>query len=130
MPLFRAAWSPSSSSCSFSRTCSTFLQSHPIPSQLQLISHHSPNDHNFRDKYRVQHEITQLFGKPRPIAPIDCFQNLVGLFQQVGLDGIEILLAIPWTPVRLAQSRHDVDEPLKLLSCAGLVRLHELDSKI
>ena len=53
-----------------------------------------------------------------PVA-IDRVKNLVGLFDGVGLDGIESLFAVPRTSARTSKSRHNGDYPLEKLAGGG-----------
>ena len=61
----------------------------------------------------LQQEIAQLIPEVIPVATIDRIQNFVGLFQSVLANGVEVLLAIPGTPLRGAQTGHQVDQRFK-----------------
>jgi len=51
----------------------------------------------------------------------DCrwLPGLVGLFQRVGLNGVEGLFAIPRASARSPQSRHDLNRSLESFACGG-----------
>ena len=51
-----------------------------------------------------------------PPGPVDRVQNFIGFFERIFFDAFEGLLAIPWTTARSPQPRHDVNQPLKLLT--------------
>src|SRR5579864_1952020 len=71
------------------------------------------------EKY-LEKKITEFARKLVPIAIVDRFENFVGLFQGVGLNGVEGLLAIPRASARSAQLRHDRDGTLEAFSsCRG-----------
>ena len=77
---------------------------------------------HLREENGLQHEVAKLGAQLIPIAPVDRVEHLVGLFERVGFDGIECLLAIPGTPSGSPQPGHDLNQPLKLshprhLSC-------------
>ncbi len=74
--------------------------------EILLIGH-------LRIEYRLQHEIAQLFGEARIIAPVDGIDHLIGLFKRVWLDGVEGLFAVPRTAIGCAQALHDLDQSLK-----------------
>ena len=78
--------------------------------RLALFSRH------LGEKNGLQYEIAQLFGEPGPIALVDCVQHFISLFEQVRLDGVEILLAVPGAATGGAQLGHNVDEALELLA--------------
>ncbi len=64
----------------------------------------------------LQHEVAQLLGEFVPVALIDGVEDLVGLFERVGLDGVEGLVAIPRAAAGRAQLRHQLNEALEFLS--------------
>ena len=55
---------------------------------------------HLRVEEHLQQQVAEFAGKLGPVAIIDCFQDLVGLFQGVGLDGIEGLFPIPGAAAR------------------------------
>src|SRR5580692_3790571 len=61
----------------------------------------------------LQHQVSEFFGQPRPVALIDGVENFVGFFQQIWLDGVESLFAIPGAAAGRAQPGHDSDQALK-----------------
>ena len=67
----------------------------------------------------LQQQIAEFPGEFGPVAIIDGFQNFVGFFQGVGLDGIEGLFAIPGAAARGAQTLHDGDRAFETFSCGG-----------
>ena len=71
---------------------------------------------HLREENSFEQQIAELFRQPRPIPPVDGIQHLVRFLEQVRLDAVEILLAIPRAAIRPAQPRHDLDQPLKFFS--------------
>ena len=69
----------------------------------------------------LQHEVAELFGELAPLAAVDGVEHLVGLFQGVGLDGVEGLLAVPRAAAGRAQAGHDFDEFLEFFAGTGVV---------
>ena len=68
----------------------------------------------------LQQKVAQFFGELVPVAAVDGVEHFVGLFERVGLDGVEGLLAVPRTAAGRAQAGHDLDQFLKLLAgCFG-----------
>ena len=68
---------------------------------------------HLREENRLQQKVAEFFSEPGPVARVDRVQHLVGLFEQVRLDGVEGLLAVPRTAARRAQPGHDLDQTLK-----------------
>ncbi len=64
----------------------------------------------------LQQEIAQFAREFGPVAVFDGFQDLVCLFQCVGLDGIKGLFAIPGTPAGGTQAFHDSDGAFETFS--------------
>ena len=50
---------------------------------------------HLRIEKHLQEQVAEFAGKFVPVAIVDRFEDFVGLFQRVGLDGVEGLLAIP-----------------------------------
>ena len=71
-------------------------------------------------KNRLEHEVAQLFGQIVPVAAVDGVEHLVGLFEGVGLDAVEGLLAVPRTAAGGAQAGHDIDQFLKFFAGVGI----------
>ncbi len=70
----------------------------------------------------LQHQVAQFFGQARPIALIDCIEDLISLFEQIRFDGVEVLFAIPGAAARSAQPRQDAHQALKSFpSCSWIV---------
>jgi YVTN family beta-propeller protein len=69
--------------------------------QLRLGGHRGEED-------RLQQQIAELFREGWPVTLVDCVQHLVSFFQQIGLDGVEGLLAVPWATARRPQPGHHV----------------------
>ena len=46
----------------------------------------------------LEHQVAQFFGQAGPIALIDGIEDFVGFFEQIGLDGVEVLFAVPGQP--------------------------------
>src|ERR1022692_5249472 len=70
---------------------------------------------------RLEQEVAQLFREALPVAPVDGIEDLIGLFEGVGLDGIEGLLAIPGASTGRPQLGHQLHQFLKFLSSRGMV---------
>ena len=68
----------------------------------------------------LQHQVAKFFGETRPVAPVDGVEHLVGLFEQIRLDGVEVLFAIPRTAAGRAQPGHDSDQALKPFASCSL----------
>ncbi len=68
----------------------------------------------------LEHQVAELFGQAGPIALVDGVQHFVGLFEQIGLDGVEGLFAIPRAAAGSAQPGHDADQALKTFASCGL----------
>ena len=58
----------------------------------------------------LEGEIAQLLTQAINILTIDRLQDLVGLFEQVGLQRFMGLLPVPRTPVRRPESGHEADK--------------------
>src|SRR5205814_8832145 len=58
----------------------------------------------------LQQQVAQLIRQAFPITGVDGVQDLIGLFEQVRLDGVEILFAIPGAAARRPQLGHDLDQ--------------------
>jgi len=61
----------------------------------------------------LQKQVAQLLGQVRKIPPLDGVEDLIGLFQRVLADGIEVLLAVPGAAIGSPQPRHDGHRLLK-----------------
>ena len=66
---------------------------------------------HLREEHRLQQQIAQFFRQPLPIPRVDRVHHFVGFFEQVRLDGVEVLFAIPRAAAGRAQPRHDLDQP-------------------
>jgi len=64
-------------------------------------------------KHGLQQVIAQLLGQMPVIPLVDRVQQLIRLFERVGLYRIERLLAIPGAAVRRPQAGHNIKEPLE-----------------
>ena len=64
----------------------------------------------------LQQQVAEFAGQFIPITIVDRFQNFVGLFERVGLDGVEGLFPVPWASAGCAQPRHDRNRPLETFS--------------
>src|SRR5262245_10848284 len=64
-------------------------------------------------KDHVQQQVAKFLRQAIKVAVIDRVEDLIDFFDQHRLERIEILLLVPWTAVRAAQSRHNLDEPLE-----------------
>ena len=62
----------------------------------------------------VKQKVAQFFGKTLGIVVVDRLQNLVGLFDEHGLEGVAILLLIPRATVWTPQPGHDFNELFEL----------------
>ena len=74
---------------------------------------------HFGVKEHLQEQVAEFAGQLVPVAGIDGLEHLVGLFEGVGLDGVEGLLAVPGASAGCAQPRHDGDGALKSFACSG-----------
>ena len=74
---------------------------------------------HLRIKEHLQQQVAKFTGKFLPVAIVDRFQNFVGFFQRVGLDGIECLLAIPRAASRSSQTLHDGDCAFETFASSG-----------
>src|SRR5262249_10560697 len=68
---------------------------------------------DLREKDSFEDEIADLAAERVGIAAIDRVEHFVRLLEQERAQRLERLHAIPWTALRAAQPRHDVDERLK-----------------
>ena len=64
---------------------------------------------HLRIEEHLQQQVAEFAGEFVPVAIVDGFEDFVGLFQRVGLDGVEGLLAIPGAASRSPQALHDGD---------------------
>ena len=71
-------------------------------------------------KTALQHEVAQFLGEQLPIARVDGIDHLVGFLEEIGLDAVEGLLAIPGASSGRAQTGHDLDQTLEFLACLGI----------
>ncbi len=74
---------------------------HVVNGKLAVLFSH------LRIKEDLQQQITEFVGEFRPVAIINRFQNLVGLFQRVFFYGVKRLLTVPGTSTGSPQARHD-----------------------
>ena len=79
---------------------------------------------HLREEDGLEHQVAEFFGQTRPIALIDGVEDLVGFFQQIRLDGVEVLFAIPRAAARSAQPRHDADQALETFSSCAWILWH------
>src|SRR6476620_9308097 len=84
-----------------------------INGEIALLFRH------LRIEQNLKQQIAEFPTELRPVTIVDCFQDLVGLFDGVGLDGIESLFAVPRTSARTSKSRHNGDYPLEKLAGGG-----------
>ncbi len=77
---------------------------------------------HLRIEQNLQQQIAQFTCQFLPIMIVDRFQDFIGFFEGIRLDGVEALLPVPWTASRSAEPRHDFNHPLEPLTCGG----HEL----
>ena len=78
------------------------------PEQPGFLRHPAVEDH-------LQQQIAEFVLKVRHVAALDRVGDFIGLLDRIGSDRRKILRAIPFTPGnRIAQSRHDRDEPFDL----------------
>ena len=78
-------------------------------------------------KDHLEEQIAELVAERHTVALADRFGDLVGLFDGVGRDGLEILFEVPRAAaIRIAQPRHDLQQALDagLLDRARRVRRH------
>ena len=68
---------------------------------------------HLRKEDDLQQQVAELLGELLPIARVDCVEDLVGFFEQVRLDGIEGLFAVPRAAAGSPQPRHDFHQPGK-----------------
>src|SRR6266496_3395495 len=73
---------------------------------------------HLRIKKYLQKQIAEFSLQLTPIAIVDGLKNFVSLFERVGFDGIECLLAVPGAPARPAQPGHDGDRALEEFACS------------
>ena len=66
---------------------------------------------HLRKEDHLEQQVAEFVRQAVPIARVDRVHDLIGLFEQVGLDGVEGLFAIPGAAVRGAQAGHDFDQP-------------------
>ena len=97
--------------------CQSFK--HIVNGKLVLLTGH------LRVEKNLQQQIAQLPCKFGKVAIINGLNYFIGLFDGVGLDGIEGLLAVPRTAARGAQLCHDGNGALKSLTGGR----HALQSK-
>ena len=63
-------------------------------------------------EHDLQQQVAQFLAQIRKIVARDGVGDLVGFFERVGRDGLEVLLEIPRTAgAGRAQRRHDLDQP-------------------
>ncbi len=62
---------------------------------------------DLRVKEHLQQQVTKFPGEFGPVTIVDGFQNFVGFFQRVRLDGVESLFLIPRTAPGGAEALHD-----------------------
>ena len=70
-----------------------------------------------------EEEVAEFFAHALVVVPVDGFEQLVGFLEDVFLQRVDGLLAVPGTPVRGAQCSHDLDEPDELARGVGSERL-------
>ncbi len=58
----------------------------------------------------LEEEVAEFFGEVGPVAAVDGVEDLVGLFEGVGFDGVEGLLAVPGAAGFGAELRHNSDQ--------------------
>src|SRR5260221_10262951 len=68
---------------------------------------------HLRNENSLQHEVAEFVGEPRPIAIVDGLQHLISFFEEIRLDGVKALLAIPRAAIGRTQPRHDTDQALE-----------------
>ena len=64
-------------------------------------------------KQHLQKQITKLFGEVVEVAALNGVEDLIGLFKGVFANGVEGLLAVPWTAAGSAEPSHDGHRLLK-----------------
>ena len=72
----------------------------------------------------LEDEVAELVAEVDPVAAIDGVEDLVGLFERVGLDGVEGLFAVPGAAIGRAKAGHDVEELVEFVAGAGGVVGH------
>ena len=65
---------------------------------------------HLREEDGLQQEIAQFVGEAVPIAGVDGVHHFIGFFEEIRLDGVEVLFAIPRAAAGRAQPRHDFDQ--------------------
>ena len=79
---------------------------------------------HFGEEDRLQHQVAELFGQIRPIALVDGVQHLVSFFDQIRLNGVEVLFPIPGAAAGRTQPRHDRDQALESFPGCGSISRH------
>ncbi len=71
---------------------------------------------HFRIEKHLQKQVTQLAGKLFPVLIINSFQNFIGFFQGITLDGVKGLFAVPGTSAGGPEAGHNRNGTLKFCS--------------
>ena len=74
---------------------------------------------HLRKENSLQQQVAELARKLSLIACVDRVHDLVGLFKEIGLDGLEGLLAVPWAAAGSPETGHEVHQQLKFFARAG-----------
>ena len=82
-----------------------------------------------RMEHDLEQQVTQFIAEVVEVAPIDRVGHFIGFFDRIGGDGGEVLFQVPGTAtLRVAQARHDGQQPLQLRAGVaggrGFVRAH------
>src|ERR1700722_7234380 len=80
---------------------------------------------HFGIEKHLQEQVAELAGEFRPVLMVDGFEDFVGLFESVGLDGIESLFAVPGATAGGAQALHNGNGALETFSGCGHAETNE-----
>ncbi len=73
---------------------------------------------------RLKQEIAKLFAEAGMVVAVDGLENLVGLLEDEGLQGIDGLLPVPRAATRRPKARDDIDETAEFCGGAGGTHRH------
>jgi len=65
---------------------------------------------HLREEHGLEKQVAEFVGEAVPVAGIDRVEHLIGFFEEIGLDGVEVLFAIPRAAAGGSQARHDLDQ--------------------
>ena len=65
---------------------------------------------HLREEHGLQQQVAEFVGEALPVAGVDGVHHFIGFFEEIGLDGVEVLFAIPGAATGGAEARHDFNQ--------------------